>query len=91
MAYGWDLCTKGFLDLSYFEVVTLLLSFAPSLLGLNPRLLGLSFGFFNLILKPLGLLQLFPKGYHLFLRSLQLINGLVQAFSLILGLPLCAL
>ena len=56
MAYGWDLCTKGFLDLSYFEVVTLLLSFTPSLLGLNPRLLGLSFGFFNLILKPLDLI-----------------------------------
>ena len=74
-AYSWDLCPKGFLGLSYSEVVTLLLSLVPSLLGLNPRLLSLNFGFFSMILKPLGLLQLFLKGCYLFLRSLQLISG----------------
>ena len=89
--YSWDLCPKGFLSLSYPEVVTLLLSLIPGLLGLNPRLLGLRFGFFNLILKPLGLPQLFPEGCHLILRSLQLISGLAQVLPLILGLPLCAL
>ena len=87
-AYNWDLYPKGFLGLSYPEVVTFLLSLIPSLLGLNPRLLDLSFGFFSLILKPLGLLQLFHEGCHLILRSLQLISGLAQALPLILGLPL---
>ena len=90
-AYSWDLCPKGFLGLNYSEVITLLLSLVPSLLSLNPRLLSLSFGFFSLILKPLGLIQLFPKGCHLFLRSLQLISGPPQALPLILGLPLRAL
>ena len=90
MAHSWDLCPKGFLGLNYHEVVTLLLSLIPSLLGLNLCLLGLNFGSFNLILKPLGFLQLFLEGCHLFLRSIQLISSLAQALSLVLGLPLCA-
>ena len=55
MTYNWDLCPKGFLGLNYSKVVTLLLSLVPSLLDLIPCLLGLSFDFFSLILKPLGL------------------------------------
>ena len=67
--HSWDLCPKGFLDLNYSEVVTLLLSLVPGLLGLNLCLLGLSSGLFNLIFKPLGFFQLSFEGCHLFLKS----------------------
>ena len=89
--HNWDLCPKGFLCLSYFEVVTLLLNLVPSLLDLNLCLLDLSFGFFSLILKPLSFFQLFLESCHLFPRSSQLISGLTQALPLVLNLPLHAL
>ena len=68
-----------------------MLSLVPSLLDLNLCLFGLSFGFFNLILKSLGFFQLFLENCHLFLRSIQLISGLAQVLPLVLGLPLCTL
>ena len=81
MTYGRDLCPKGILGLGYTDVVAMLFS-------LFPCLLGLYFCFLCLIFELLGFFQLFLKSCHLFPGSSQLISGLAQAFPLVLGLPL---
>ena len=90
-AYGRDLCPEGILGLSYANVIAMLFSLIPCLLDLYFCLFYLGFCFLSLIFESLGFFQLFSKDCHLFPRSSQLIIGLTQAFSLILGLSLCTL
>ena len=53
-----DLSPKSVLGLSYADVVAVLLSLVPLLLGFDLVLLSLQFGFFGQVLKPVSLLQL---------------------------------
>ena len=55
-AHRGDLCSKSILGLSYANVVAMLLSLIPFLLGFNLVLFSLHFGFFSLILKFISLL-----------------------------------
>ena len=54
-AHRGDLCLKSILGLSYANVVAVLFSLIPFLLGFNLVLLSLRFGFFSLILKFISL------------------------------------
>ena len=51
MAHDRDLCPKGVLGLSYADVVAILLSLVPLLLGFDLVLLSLQFSFFGQVLK----------------------------------------
>ena len=55
-AYGGDLCSENIFGLSYADVVAVLLSLIPLLLGFSFFFLNLHFCFFNLLLKFLSLL-----------------------------------
>ena len=55
-AHRGDLYSKSILSLSYADVVAMLLSLIPFLLGINLVLFSLHFGFFSLILKFISLL-----------------------------------
>ena len=90
-AYDRDLCSEGILGLGYADVVAMLFSLIPCLLGLYFCLLRLNFCLYGRIFEPLGFFQLLFKGCHLFPGSSQLIIGLMQALPLILGLSLCTL
>ena len=56
MAHSGDLCSKSILGLSDADVVAVLLSLIPLLIGFSFVLLSLHFGFFSLLLKFLSLL-----------------------------------
>ena len=62
-----DLCPKGVLGFSYADVVAMLLSLIPLLLGFDLVLLSLQFSFFGQVLKFVSLLQLLLQGCHLLL------------------------
>ena len=53
-----DLRPKSVLGLSYADVVAMLLSLIPLLIGFDLILFSLQFGFFDQVLKPINLLQL---------------------------------
>ena len=55
-AHGKDLCPKSILDLSYDNVVAVLLNLIPLLLSFNLVLLSLYFGIFSQFLKFISLL-----------------------------------
>ena len=55
-AHRGDLYSKSIFGLSYTNVVAVLLSLIPLLLGFNLVLLSLPFGFFSLVLKFVSLL-----------------------------------
>ena len=55
-AHRRDFCSESILGLSYANVVAVLFSLIPFLLGFNLVLLSLNFGFFSLILKFISLL-----------------------------------
>ena len=55
-AHGRDLCPKSILGLSYADVVAVLLSLVPLLLGFDLVLLSLQFNFFGQVLKFVSLL-----------------------------------
>ena len=57
---SWDLSPKSILGLSYVDLVAVLLSLVPFLLGFGLVLLSLHSGFFGQVLKPISLLQLLP-------------------------------
>ena len=61
-AYNGDLYPKGLLDLSYADVIAMLLSLILFFLGLSFCLLRLSLCFFRLVSELLSFLQLFPEG-----------------------------
>ena len=75
--YGRDLCPKGVLGLNYVDVVAMLLSLVPLLLGFDLVLLSLQFNFFGQVLKFVSLLQLLLQGCHLLLGHNQLPLDLV--------------
>ena len=77
MAHGRDFCLKGVLGLSYVDVVAMLLSLVPLLLGFDLVLLSLKFSFFGQVLKFVSLLQLRLQGCHLLLGHNQLPLDLV--------------
>ena len=54
--HSGDLCPKSDLSLSYTDVVAMLLSLIPLLLGFDLVLLSLQFGFFDQALKLVSLL-----------------------------------
>ena len=89
--YGRDLCPEGILGFGYADVVTMLFSLVPSLLGLYFCILSLIFQFFSLILELLGFFQFLLEGCYLLLGRSQLVIGLTKALPLILGLSLSAL
>ena len=60
MTDGRDLSPKSVLSLSYADVIVMLLSLVPLLLGFELVLLSLHFGFFGQGLEPISLLQLLP-------------------------------
>ena len=89
--YSGDLCSKGILSLGHTDVVTMLFNLVPSFLGLYLCLFSLSPQLLSLIFKFLGFFQFLLKGSRLFLGRSQLILGLTQKLSLLLGLPFSAL
>ena len=91
MTHSGDFCPKSVLGLSYADVVAMLLSLIPLLLGFDLILLSLQFGFFGQILKLVSLLQLLLQGYDLLLGRNQLPLNLVGQLSLALGLSLSTL
>ena len=54
--HSGDLCPKSVLGLSYADVIAVLLSLIPLLLGFDLVLLSLQFGFFGQVLKFVSLL-----------------------------------
>ena len=60
MTDGRDFSPKSVLGLSYPNVVAMLLSLVPLLLGFELVLLSLHFGLFGQGLEPISLLQLLP-------------------------------
>ena len=91
MTYGGDLSSKGILILGHADVITMLFSLVPSLLGLYLSLLGLSSQLLSMNFELLGFFQFFLKGCHLLLGRSQLIFGLTQKLPLLLSLPLSTL
>ena len=75
--HGRDLCPKGILGLNYADVVAMLLSLIPLLLGFDLVLLSLLFNFLGQVHKFVSLLQLLLQGCHLLLGRNQLPLNLV--------------
>ena len=76
-AHGRDLCPKSVLGLSYADVVAVLPSLIPLILGFDLVLPSLQFGFFGQVLKFVSLLQLLLQGCHLLLGRNQLPLNLI--------------
>ena len=77
MAHGEDLYSKSVLSFSYADVVIVLFSLVPLLLGFDLVLPSLQFGFFGQVLKFVSLLQLLLQGCHLLLGRNQLPLNLI--------------
>ena len=69
-AHGGDLCSKSILGLSYADVVAVLLSLISLLFSFGFVFLNLHSGFFSLILKLFGLVQLLLQSCHLLFGSI---------------------
>ena len=63
MTYGGDLSSEGILNLDHVDVVTMLFSLVPSLLGLYLSLLNLGSQLLSMTFELLGFFQFFLKGY----------------------------
>ena len=62
MTYGRDLCSKGILSLGHANIVTMLFSLVPSLLGLYLCFLSLGSQLLSMTFELLGFFQFLLKG-----------------------------